>query len=139
MPDIEITGDNSLSENGGGADVEMGGDEVVEVAAAVADGDKNDDGEKGQEIEEEEEEEAEKTPPPPARVTYLDHLKSPIVELTVGQDDNKTVLSAHQALLVQSPFFEDACAQFSPNAPVWYNTLAATSNPSLTTVLAAVN
>ncbi|KFY87189.1 hypothetical protein V500_07117 [Pseudogymnoascus sp. VKM F-4518 (FW-2643)] len=109
MPDIEVTGDNSLTENDGSADVEMGGDEVVEVAAT--DGDKNTDGEKDQEIADEEEEQV------PARVTYVDHLRSPIVELTVGQDDTKTILSAHQALLVQSPFFEDACAQFSSDKP----------------------
>jgi hypothetical protein len=111
MSDIEITGDNSVAENGGSADVEMGGEDVVEVAAAT-DGDKNADGEKEQEIEEEEEAQI------PTRATYLDHLKSPIVELSVEQDDTATVLSAHQALLVQSPFFEDACAQFSDDTPV---------------------
>lgn len=111
MPDIEITGDNSLTENDGSADVEMGGDEVVGVT--VADGEKNDDREKDQEIADEEEEQ---TAP---RVTYVDRLKSPIVELIVGQDDTKTILSAHQALLVQSPFFEEACAQFTPNTLVW--------------------
>lgn len=111
MPDIEITGDNSLTENDGSADVEMGGDEVDEVAAA--DGEKNGDGEKDQEIADQAEEQI------PARVTYVDHLKSPIVELTVGQDDTKDILSAHQALLVQSPFFEEACAQFTPDTLVW--------------------
>lgn len=131
MPDIEVTGDNSLTENGGSADVEMGGDEVVEVAAT--DGDNNADGEKDQEIADEEEEQV------TARVTYVDHLRSPIIELTVGQDDTKTILSAHQALLVQSPFFEDACAQFSSDTPVCCNTFAANPNHSLTTVLAPVN
>ncbi|KFY41146.1 hypothetical protein V494_03154 [Pseudogymnoascus sp. VKM F-4513 (FW-928)] len=111
MSDIEITGDNSLTEHGGSADVEMGGDEVVEVA--TADGSKNDEGGREQEVVEEEEEEE----TVPARVTYVDHLKSPIVELTVGQDDTKTILSAHQALLVQSPFFEDACAEFNSDTP----------------------
>lgn len=134
MPDIEITGDHSVVESGGSADVEMGGDEVVEVVATTAtttDGDNNGDGEKDQEIEEEE--------AIPARVTYVDHLKSPIVEITVGQDDSKVVLSAHQALLVQSPFFDDACAQFSPDTPVWYHNFTANSKQSLTAMLAQVN
>ncbi|KFY28925.1 hypothetical protein V493_02677 [Pseudogymnoascus sp. VKM F-4281 (FW-2241)] len=111
-PDIEITGDNSVVENGGSVDVEMEEDAVVEVAATERD--KSGDGEKDHEVAEEEEEQEEQ---PPARVTYVDHLKSPIVELTVGHDDSKTVLSAHQALLVQSPFFEDACAQFDSDTP----------------------
>lgn len=133
MSDIEITGDNSLTENGGSADVQMGGDEVVEVTAA-ADGDKNGDGEKYQELAEEEEEEEEE-PAVAVRVTYVDHLRSPIVELTVGQDDTKTILRAHQALLVQSPFFEEACSQFSSDTPVWYHVFTDNPNHSLTTVL----
>jgi hypothetical protein len=48
----------------------------------------------------------------------VDHLKSPIVELVVGQGDFEIILSAHQALLVQSPFFEDACAHFDADTPV---------------------
>jgi hypothetical protein len=51
----------------------------------------------------------------PPRITYIDYLKSPVVELLVGEGEDQTLLSAHQALLVQSPFFEDACAQFSDN------------------------
>ncbi|KAI9733711.1 MAG: hypothetical protein M1818_007125 [Claussenomyces sp. TS43310] len=52
----------------------------------------------------------------PARTTFLDYLKSPTVELVIGQGEEATLLTAHQALLVQSPFFENACAQFSDNA-----------------------
>ncbi|KFY80730.1 hypothetical protein V499_00438 [Pseudogymnoascus sp. VKM F-103] len=112
MPDIEITGDNTLTENGGSADVEMGGDDVVEVATTTDGGDRNDDGEKDQEIAEEEE-----APVIPVRITYVDHLKSPIVELVVGQGDSEIILSSHQALLVQSPFFEDACVHFDADTP----------------------
>lgn len=40
-------------------------------------------------------------------------MRSPIVELLVGTGDDVTTLSAHQGLLVQSPFFSGQCAQFS--------------------------
>jgi len=46
------------------------------------------------------------------RTTFLDYLRSPIIELTVGTGDDVTTLSAHQGLLVQSPFFSGQCAQF---------------------------
>lgn len=52
------------------------------------------------------------------RVTFLDYLKSPIVELLVGLAEEQLLLTAHEALLVQSPFFKDACSQFSPDATV---------------------
>jgi hypothetical protein len=54
----------------------------------------------------------------PTRVTFVDHLRSPIVELLVGEGERQALLTAHQALLVQSPFFEDACSQFSDKALV---------------------
>lgn len=40
-----------------------------------------------------------------ARVTFVDYLKSPIVEMAIGSGDAQTVLYAHQALLTRSPFF----------------------------------
>ncbi|PSS28387.1 hypothetical protein M430DRAFT_92526 [Amorphotheca resinae ATCC 22711] len=49
----------------------------------------------------------------PARVTYIDYLKSPIIGLLVGQGPEQALLTAHQALLTQSPWFADACAKFS--------------------------
>lgn len=49
----------------------------------------------------------------PARVTYIDYLKSPVIGLLVGQGDEQALLTAHQALLVKSPWFADACAKFS--------------------------
>ncbi|KAI4840289.1 hypothetical protein E4T44_07951 [Aureobasidium sp. EXF-8845] len=42
----------------------------------------------------------------PARVTFLDYLKSPIIELSVGKDGDVTILHAHQRLLEQSPVLE---------------------------------
>ncbi len=47
----------------------------------------------------------------PTRQTYIDYLSSPIVKLHVGEQ-HVTVLRAHQALLVQSPWFAETCAQF---------------------------
>lgn len=38
------------------------------------------------------------------------YLKSPIIELSVGKDDNVTVLHAHQRLLAQSPLLEGKIA-----------------------------
>ncbi|TKA71765.1 hypothetical protein B0A49_02631 [Cryomyces minteri] len=49
-------------------------------------------------------------PEVPKRTTFLE---SPVVELVVGTGDAATSLSAHQGLLVQSPYFEEACANFS--------------------------
>lgn len=46
------------------------------------------------------------------RVTFMSYLTSPIVTLVVGQGDNTSVLTAHQSLLVQSPWFAQACEQF---------------------------
>ncbi|KAL9090552.1 MAG: hypothetical protein Q9165_005313 [Trypethelium subeluteriae] len=48
--------------------------------------------------------------------TFLDYLKSPIVELTIGQGDGATTLTAHQSLLTQSPYFREACSKFSDSA-----------------------
>ncbi|KAH7049145.1 hypothetical protein B0J12DRAFT_710970 [Macrophomina phaseolina] len=54
-------------------------------------------------------------PETPRFVKFLDYLKSPIIELLVGKDEEQTLLTAHQALLTKSPFFEQQCAQFSDN------------------------
>ncbi|GAW19116.1 hypothetical protein ANO14919_086000 [Xylariales sp. No.14919] len=47
------------------------------------------------------------------RPTFISYLTSPVVTLIVGNAENETILTAHQALLVQSPFFADACAAFA--------------------------
>jgi len=41
------------------------------------------------------------------------YLKSPIVQLVIGQESARTTLSAHQDLLTQSPYFEQKCADFT--------------------------
>ncbi|KAI9166502.1 hypothetical protein HJFPF1_02608 [Paramyrothecium foliicola] len=46
-----------------------------------------------------------------ARTTFVSYLMSPIVTLLVGRDD-PVILSAHQTLLLKSPFFQDACKSF---------------------------
>ncbi|KAI0181206.1 hypothetical protein GGR52DRAFT_523252 [Hypoxylon sp. FL1284] len=46
------------------------------------------------------------------RVQFISYLTSPVVALVVGQGEAETVLTAHQALLIQSSFFADACAAF---------------------------
>ncbi|KAK2802500.1 hypothetical protein FQN50_007306 [Emmonsiellopsis sp. PD_5] len=49
--------------------------------------------------------------------TFIDYLKSPIVELVVGRGEEQTTLTAHQALLTPSPFFKDAVAQLPETGP----------------------
>ncbi|KAM0697872.1 hypothetical protein Q7P36_002726 [Cladosporium allicinum] len=51
------------------------------------------------------------------RVGFVDYLRSPIVELVIGQGDAQTTLSAHQGLLVQAPYFQDEVERFVPGAP----------------------
>lgn len=50
------------------------------------------------------------------RTTFLDYLKSPIVELAVGTGEEETLLWAHQAMLVKSPYFAEICGQFGAGA-----------------------
>lgn len=40
-----------------------------------------------------------------------------MVELAIGPASDLTVLTAHQALLVKSPYFASQCAQFTPDQP----------------------
>ncbi|PYH95359.1 hypothetical protein BO71DRAFT_203098 [Aspergillus ellipticus CBS 707.79] len=52
---------------------------------------------------------------PPKRnpgLQFLDYLTSPIVELIVGSGDTKTTLSAHQSLLLESPFLAEKVTAF---------------------------
>ncbi|KFA62496.1 hypothetical protein S40285_08064 [Stachybotrys chlorohalonatus IBT 40285] len=46
-----------------------------------------------------------------ARPNFISYLASPIVTLLVGKGE-PTVLAAHQALLMQSPYFREACKSF---------------------------
>lgn len=52
------------------------------------------------------------------RTSFIDYLTSPVVTMIVGSGGNETVLTAHQALLLQSPFFAEACAAFSEDGGV---------------------
>jgi hypothetical protein len=116
MADLEnesgLTGENEA------IDVDMGGDEVIDVDNRAEAVNNNGDGENGLPFQDEEEEEV------PARITYIDHLKSPVVELVVGQGEDATHLTTHQALLIQSPFFADAYAQFGANTAVYGDSVA---------------
>ncbi|GAQ06929.1 hypothetical protein ALT_4250 [Aspergillus lentulus] len=60
-------------------------------------------------------------PQPPKKkpgLHFLDYLTSPIVELIVGKDEHETSLTAHQSLLLESPFLAQAVAAFSESGPV---------------------
>lgn len=41
------------------------------------------------------------------------HLKSPVIELVVGEGGDATTLYAHERLLIQSPYFEGAVAELA--------------------------
>ncbi len=47
------------------------------------------------------------------QTVFLEYLRSPIVELTVGSGDDATLLTAHQALVTQSPYFAEKLADQS--------------------------
>ncbi|KAK4238994.1 hypothetical protein C8A03DRAFT_14602 [Achaetomium macrosporum] len=51
--------------------------------------------------------------PPAPRITFAQYLASPVVTLLVGSGEKGTIFTAHQALLVQSPYFAEACAEFA--------------------------
>lgn len=59
-------------------------------------------------------------PETPARVTYVQYLKSPVVTLLVGHDEDRALLTAHEALLAQSPWFAETCAKFSSDLTVCF-------------------
>ncbi|KAF6225003.1 hypothetical protein HO133_010198 [Letharia lupina] len=99
-PEVRISG--GVADESGDVDMQ-GGDsaDVMEV------GETGDDAPGDEAAEDEAAIEAET---PAARVTFVDYLKSPIVTLHIGSGDAATQLTAHQALLVKSPFFADAIA-----------------------------
>lgn len=53
-----------------------------------------------------------------ARTNFITYLASPIVTLLVGSGESETVLTAHQALLTKSPYFQAACLEFSNDGSV---------------------
>ncbi|KAL8383312.1 hypothetical protein RB595_006860 [Gaeumannomyces hyphopodioides] len=84
------------------ADVDMEGGEDGEAAAAA--------GDETAALPYAGEEGPEETAP--ARVPFINYLCSPVVTMTAGIDENETILTAHQALLAQSPWFAETCAEF---------------------------
>ena len=88
-PDVEISASAE-------PDIEMEGAEGE--GAEAENGDNADDAD---------EDGAEKPNP---QTVFLDYLKSPIVELMVGSGDEATLVSAHQALLLQSPYLAQKLA-----------------------------
>jgi hypothetical protein len=49
-----------------------------------------------------------------ARVSFSTHLMSPLVTLIIGE----ILLTAHQSLLMQSPYFREACEEFNDDGSV---------------------
>lgn len=62
--------------------------------------------------------------PEPARIPFIDYLTSPVVTLIVGAGEQETFLTAHQALLVQSPYFKAQCDAFTDDGSVSNGDLA---------------
>ncbi|KAE8348168.1 hypothetical protein BDV28DRAFT_144190 [Aspergillus coremiiformis] len=57
---------------------------------------------------------------PPKRhpsIQFLEYLTSPIVELIIGHEESKTTLTAHQSLLLESPFLAERVAAFDKLSP----------------------
>lgn len=54
----------------------------------------------------------------PPRTTFAQYLTSPVVTLIVGGGHTETILTAHQSLLLKSPFFAEACAEFADDGSV---------------------
>ncbi|KAG6999395.1 hypothetical protein G7Y79_00035g070670 [Physcia stellaris] len=93
MAEVRI---NPETDELGDVEMQAGEDDVVEVGetgADPADGGAGDDPAEGEAAN-------------PARVTFVDYLKSPIVELAIGPSGSQTVLFAHRGLLTRSPWFE---------------------------------
>ncbi|KAI4274109.1 MAG: hypothetical protein LQ337_004162 [Flavoplaca oasis] len=90
-PQVQVGGSGPADQD----DVEMqGGEEgaeVIEVGETV-----EDNGVEGGSAEEDK---------PAKRVTFIDYLKSPMIELLIGSGAGQTLLMAHKALLTKSPFF----------------------------------
>ncbi|OQE19129.1 hypothetical protein PENSTE_c016G08578 [Penicillium steckii] len=48
---------------------------------------------------------------------FLDFLTSPIVEIVIGEGDKATTLTAHQTLLIESPFLSEFVDKFESSSP----------------------
>lgn len=97
------TEDSVQIADSGEADVEM---VIVEEAQEI--GDDNPEGEGEGEAEGDETLGANGDfPVSNPQTIFLEYLKSPIVELVVGSGDEETTLTAHKAVLQQSPYFAE--------------------------------
>ena len=63
-------------------------------------------------------------------VSFMSYLSSPIVNLLIGQGADQTLLSAHQALLAKSPYFEASCQSFVDDGSVSLGTQLPCSPPT---------
>lgn len=53
-----------------------------------------------------------------AQLIVPSFVTSPIVEIVVGRGDDETVLTAHQTLLLESPFLSEFVNKFKSSGPV---------------------
>ncbi|OCT48709.1 hypothetical protein CLCR_05082 [Cladophialophora carrionii] len=53
------------------------------------------------------------TTAPNPQTIFLEYLQSPIVRIIVGSDGDETTLTAHKAILQQSPWFEERLSELS--------------------------
>lgn len=53
---------------------------------------------------------------PNPQTIFLEYLMSPIVQIIVGSGDEETTLTAHKALLAQSPWFEERLSDLPDDA-----------------------
>ncbi|KAK4946151.1 hypothetical protein LTR10_014662 [Elasticomyces elasticus] len=87
----------------GEADVEMGtAEEVQEIEDDNAEGEGEGEGAGDETVEANGD-----GPASNPQTIFLEYLKSPIVQLVVGDGDEETTLTAHKAILTKSPYFGD--------------------------------
>lgn len=103
MAEPEVVINDPSADTTPAADVDMGGADEAEDRGENGDGDIEASGLENIE------------PEVPERVTFLDYLKSPIIELAVGSGEEATTLYAHQGLLIQSPYFQAKIEAFPEN------------------------
>ena len=105
MDDIEETNSQEVT----GDDVEMDNGEAAENV-------EENDGETGNGMPFDGEEITE------PRQTFLDYLMSPMVTLLIGSGETQTMLTAHQALLLKSPYLSELCKSFIEDGAVSHST-----------------
>jgi hypothetical protein len=52
------------------------------------------------------------------RTTFMSYLMSPVISLVIGPSESPSSLTAHQALLTQSPYFAEVCKNFVDDGSV---------------------